>query len=334
MKRTKIKVGISTIPPLVIKEKDRYTGFEIDMWEKIASKLKIDTEYIEYDFKNIINAVRNREVDLVIAGITRTSRREKFVDFSFYTLDSSLSILILKHKKLFLKTLREFFLRNYKKILFFLLLLASLIFILSGILWLLETRGGSSIFATPKKDFFESVFFIISAMTNSGFSGNLLLVNLWGRTLLLFSMISGVFLFGVFVASLSSMITFTRIKYYINSYKDLIGKKIATKECTISADELKKVDAELITVKKIEDACDMLKKNKVDAVVFDTPAILYYVKNSKSDNFVVINDDKFSDRTYGFAFPNGSELKDKVNIEILALHESDEYDILYRKWFD
>ncbi|MDD4738173.1 MAG: transporter substrate-binding domain-containing protein [Sphaerochaetaceae bacterium] len=330
-KKSQLVAGISLISPLVIKTSNGYTGFEIELWEKISSKLNLTTKYVEYNFDELLADVENNKIKLGIAGITRTSDREKKMLFSFFTLSSSLGILILKDRKLFIRSIRDFFLKNYKKIFFALIILLTFFMLASHLLWFLETKNGT-LGTSYKKDFFESVFLIISAATNSGFSSELILNTFWGKFITLLSMISGLFLFGLFTASLASMLTIAKVTYLINSYKDLNKKFVATKEHTVAREELDKIGAKIITVKEIDEAYEMLKKDKIDAVVFDSPALLHYVKNSQDENLTVV-DQKFAEHTYGFAFPLNSKLREQVNIEILSLYESGEYDILHKKWF-
>ena len=96
----KITVGVSEIKPLVYKENAVYTGFEVELWEKIAQKADIEFEYKEYQFKNLLNAVKNKKIDIGFSGITRTQNRETIFDFSHYTLNSGLSILISGENKI------------------------------------------------------------------------------------------------------------------------------------------------------------------------------------------------------------------------------------------
>lgn len=251
--------------------------------------------------------------------------------FSFFTLSSSLGILILKDRRLFLRSIKDFFSRNYKKIFFALIILLAFFVLLSQPLWFLETENGD-LGISYKKDFFEAIFLIVSAATNSGFSSELILHTFWGKFITLFSMISGLFLFGLFTAGLASMLTTAKVKYFINSYRDLNKKFVATKEHTVAREELDKIGAKTIIVEEIDEAYEMLKKDKIDAVVFDSPALLHYVKNSQDENLTVV-DQKFAEHTYGFAFPLNSKLREQVNIEILSLYESGEYELLHKKWF-
>lgn len=331
MKKGQLVAGISLISPLVIKTNNGYTGFEIELWEKISSKLNLTTKYVEYSFDDLLAQLENNKIKLGIAGITRTSDREKKMLFSFFTLSSSLGILILKDRRLFLRSIKDFFSRNYKKIFFALIILLAFFVLLSQLLWFLETENGD-LGISYKKDFFEAIFLIVSAATNSGFSSELILHTFWGKFITLFSMISGLFLFGLFTAGLASMLTTAKVKYFINSYRDLNKKFVATKEHTVAREELDKIGAKTIIVEEIDEAYEMLKKDKIDAVVFDSPALLHYVKNSQDENLTVV-DQKFAEHTYGFAFPLNSKLREQVNIEILSLYESGEYELLHKKWF-
>jgi glutamine transport system substrate-binding protein len=45
-------VGVSSFEPLVISSNNKFSGFEIDLWEIIANKLNLKFTYKELDFKN------------------------------------------------------------------------------------------------------------------------------------------------------------------------------------------------------------------------------------------------------------------------------------------
>lgn len=113
LKNKKIIVGVSEIPPLVIKGHTGYTGFDIELWEKIAVRLKLDFYYKNYPLNNLLPATHNAHVDIAIAGLTRTEDRENVINFSHYTLNSGLVILINKNNKLNLrKFIKELFIEK------------------------------------------------------------------------------------------------------------------------------------------------------------------------------------------------------------------------------
>ena len=109
-------------------------------------------------------------------------------------------------------------------------------------------------------------------------------------------------------------------------------KKVATKKDTIAVDILNKLGAEVKTVKEIEDAHTMLKRGEVNAVVFDSLILQHKIKSEDNKEVFSIVD-IFNHHTYGFAFPNSSKIRDKVNEVILEIYDSGEYQKIYKKWF-
>jgi glutamine transport system substrate-binding protein len=71
-----------------------YTGFDIDLWDVIAKKLKLKYKLVRMEFKDLIPALVNKQIDVALAGITIISQREKKIDFSFPYFESDLRILV------------------------------------------------------------------------------------------------------------------------------------------------------------------------------------------------------------------------------------------------
>ena len=70
----------------------------------------------------------------------------------------------------------------------------------------------------------------------------------------------------------------------------------------------------------------------VDAVVFDSPTILYYARNEAAGKVAVVGN-LFDIQYYGFLFPQGSELREPVNRALLKMHETGLYHKIFNKWF-
>lgn len=70
-----------------------------------------------------------------------------------------------------------------------------------------------------------------------------------------------------------------------------------------------------------------------DAVLHDTPNILYFIKTAGNGQFKAVGD-SLEAQQYGIAFPKGSdELRDKVNGALKTLRENGTYNEIYKKWF-
>jgi glutamine transport system substrate-binding protein len=120
----------------------------------------------------------------------------------------------------------------------------------------------------------------------------------------------------------------------IKGLEDLKGKVVATKLGTTSEDFVKKnAKAKDVTLfPNLDGAYMELLTGGADAVVFDSPAVMYYAQTAGKGKVKVVGP-LYMGQSYGIAFPQGSSLREKVTIEILQMIESGEYAQLYKKWF-
>lgn len=120
----------------------------------------------------------------------------------------------------------------------------------------------------------------------------------------------------------------------IKSLEDLKDKTVATKLGTTSADYVKK-NAQAKEVKlypNIDGAYMELATGGADAVLFDSPAVLYYSKTAGKSSTKVVGP-LYMGQSYGIAFPQGSPLAEQSSIAILKLMENGTYAKIYKKWF-
>lgn len=79
----KIYVGTNAeFEPFEYREGDQIVGFDIDLINEIAKEAKLDIEIKDMAFDGLIPALQSKKIDLIIAGMTVTPDREKFVSFS------------------------------------------------------------------------------------------------------------------------------------------------------------------------------------------------------------------------------------------------------------
>ena len=70
----------------------------------------------------------------------------------------------------------------------------------------------------------------------------------------------------------------------------------------------------------------------VDAVVFDSPILLYYAANVGKGKVQIVGP-TFRKEDYGIAFLPGKDLRKRVNNTLLQLREDGTYQKIYDKWF-
>ena len=86
----KVRVAVVIVPPSVIEQNGSLTGFSIDLWNAIAARLKVKTNYqIVPDGSALEEAMRSKSADLTPA-VFITSTRDADFDFSYPTLGAGL----------------------------------------------------------------------------------------------------------------------------------------------------------------------------------------------------------------------------------------------------
>lgn len=76
------------------RESGEMVGFDIDILREVARRAGFDYTLQTMSFNGIIPALQTGNVDIAIAGITITEKREKIVDFSAPYYDSGLRLLV------------------------------------------------------------------------------------------------------------------------------------------------------------------------------------------------------------------------------------------------
>jgi ABC-type amino acid transport substrate-binding protein len=87
-----------------------------------------------------------------------------------------------------------------------------------------------------------------------------------------------------------------------------------------------------IELENVEKGYRLLETGKVDAVVYDAPVLQHYA-SKKGKGKVQVVGLIFKEKSYGIALPRKSDLRDRINIALLQLEESGEYEEVNKKWF-
>ena len=321
-------VDIEILSPCVMESNGKYTGFDVDLWEGIARDLGLEFTYHVTDMKGIFTDLTERRADVAFSCITVTHEREEFIDFSHHYLDSGLRILVLNKRKFSLiETLKSLFSPLVLKSLTY---LGLFILICGNIFWWVE-KGRKFVNNRYFPGIFQAFWYVLVTMTTVGY-GDIVPRKWVGRVMAFLVMLIGIGFFAWAIAQLSSVITLQRLHSDITGPQDLRNRVVATVEGTTSIPTLKNLGAVVVPVKLIDKAYKKLLQGEVEAVVFDAPAILYYVQNEGAGKVEVIGP-LFDIQYYGFLFPEGSQLREPVNRALLKLRTNGTYDRLYNKWF-
>jgi glutamine transport system substrate-binding protein len=80
--------------PFEFKEGDRYVGFDIDLWDAIATEIGVTYQLQPMDFAGIIPGLQSGQVDVALAGITIKPERQEVIDFSDGYYDSGFLLMV------------------------------------------------------------------------------------------------------------------------------------------------------------------------------------------------------------------------------------------------
>ncbi|HWJ03322.1 MAG TPA: transporter substrate-binding domain-containing protein, partial [Verrucomicrobiae bacterium] len=121
----------------------------------------------------------------------------------------------------------------------------------------------------------------------------------------------------------------------IKSAADLKGKKVAVQTNTTGQYTAEKLGVK--DIKKFDttpDAFNALKIGAADAVIADSPVVLWFIKQNPDAKVVYIQGD-FEKEYYGMAMKLGNdEVAKKINAGLKNVIESGKYNDIYKKYFN
>lgn len=336
-----LKVYAAQMKPCVILEEDEATGefdisgFEVDLWKAVSKELQAeglieDCKFIPVEWSEIRDGIRVGNADVAMSGLTIRSDREEWSDFSIPIMNSGLGIMVLKEKAGMFSGL----VLMYDALVGPVIMFGTFLLIFAIILWACERDDNPDNDAGGIDDkffpgIFEAIYFCIVTCSTVGY-GDFAPKKWLTRSIVAVLIIVGLIAFGNFL-SLVSVARINETMGAIQGLDDLKGKVVLTQKGTTSVDTVKALGAKPVTARDIDQACDGLLLGRGDAVVFDYPVLLNYVKENPDK--VKMVGGMFDDQYYGYMLKNNSPLKADIDLAILKLREDGTYKTLYDKWF-
>ncbi|RUM39630.1 MAG: hypothetical protein DSY70_05365 [Desulfobulbus sp.] len=323
-----VRIAVKEFPPLVL---PGMKGLCIDMARKICKRNNLIPEFVRYEnVPDFLAAVKSGACDLGFAGITITADREKFVDFSQPFFDSGLQIAVHLNQS----ERMTYFTRAVLRVLGLSLSVFLLgLTIVAHIMWWLEKDDDyKHAFSTRyRKGIVDAYWWAVVTMTTVGY-GDKYPRKVSGRLVAAIWMIIGVMWFAAFTATLSSTLTLDRLHPgAINSIADLDQHKVAVIRGTTTEEYLQYYTIDLVLADSLAEMVSMLKTDQVDAIIYDSPPLLY---TAKKDPEIHVVGEIFAEQRYGVVFPEegAEELKEIFNKEIITMRQNGEYRRIYNKW--
>jgi ABC-type amino acid transport substrate-binding protein len=218
-----------------------------------------------------------------------------------------------------------------KRLLYGVSIFVFVLLIAAHIIWILERRHNPQFPRAYPQGIWQSIWWAVVTVTTVGY-GDKTPQGGVGRLFGLVWILAGYFVFAYFTASVSSTVTVRELHGTINGPEDLFGKRVATVEKSTAAAYLKRQGISASELPDVDQICGLLSSGGVEAVVYDAPVLQHYATQQGKGKVKVVGL-IFKEKNYGMALHENSALRDRINIALLELMESGEYEIITRKWF-
>lgn len=93
--KDKLYVGTNAeFEPFEYRDGQDIVGFDIDLIKAVCDLIGKDIEIVDMSFDGLLPALQSKKIDLIIAGMTATDERKKFVNFTDTYYNSKQAILV------------------------------------------------------------------------------------------------------------------------------------------------------------------------------------------------------------------------------------------------
>lgn len=325
-------VAVAGSQPFVFSNSVENKGIAMDIWEDLAAKNNWVYSYQYFDkVETALSELVKGKVNLVVGPISITSSRLESMRFSQPFYNSSLSIVSRSDELTFWQKVKPFFSLKL------LIAVGVFLFILSlvgSLLWLAERKNSPEQFPKdPINGIGNGMWLAVVTMSTVGY-GDKAPVTLWGRIVTGTWIIISIIFATSMVAGIASTLTLNSLgDSTILNIEQLSNQKAATLTGSPSADFLKENKAKVVNSNTLEEAMDKLKAKEVEAVVYDRPQLLYYIKQNPNSNLHLAKAEYFK-QGYGFAFPINSSLIYQINRTLLELSENQETEKIINSYLE
>ncbi|MEO9022367.1 MAG: transporter substrate-binding domain-containing protein [Ginsengibacter sp.] len=325
-----LRVGIAGSAPFIIHENNNLEGISIDVWKSIASEA--GWKYSTQDFQTVEEALQNLEdgkIDVIVGPISITSERTKKARFTQPYYQSSLSILSRSAPPTLWERIEPFF---SKKLLIALFIFVFILGCVGTLLWLAERKENPEQFPQSfSRGVGNGMWCAIVTMSTTGY-GDIAPRTLAGRIIAGSWMVISIIFATSMVAGIASTLTLTAMNHtVISNVEDLNHKNIAVTENSPASKFITEYGGKEVIIQNINDGMELLKEKKADALAFDRPQLLYYLKKHPEKD-MIISHSEYEKLGYGFVFPLHSTLVHTANIYLLHDAESDKTKRVINQW--
>ena len=325
-------VGVKHSPPFLIQGEDGSIerGVSHDLWVKLAERMGVEYRFERIDtLSGLLKALEERRIDICINPLTVTSERLSRMAFTQPFYISNITIATKKETKgQLLLFIQNFFSKTFLQTV---LLLVTIILIFGALLWWVEKRKNPDMFRPGWRGILDGFWWSAVTMTTVGY-GDKAPATGAGKFIATIWMFTAVIIVSGFTATIASSLTVQKSQHGIDGLQDLARVRTATVEGSNSADFLREKGIDPIREPTLEAAVEALEKDRVEAIFYDEPLLRYAIKEQGYKDDLLVLNQKFEEQHYSFGLPKGSQLADRIDLELLKVLESEDRDRILQRY--
>ena len=327
-----VSVGLYKSPPFVMTAEDgALTGMAVDLWERLAEALELETEYVFYDsLKDLTDAAAGGDIDVAVTNLTITKERAERVNFTQPWFDAGLRIMVADQQGSGIGALvRGLSSAGHLRVYGWMLL-----FVLTAtvVLTLFDRRFDPEFPKRWRDGLAEGFYTVMSVATSGKRPSRSKLFGWIGRLWAAIWLVCGIGVLAFVTSSVTSVMTTLAITGAINSPADLPGKTVAVFTGSVSEEFARTFGLTSRSFPGIEEAVMALTAGRVDAIIADAPVLEYY-EHTRAESDVSVVGQIFEPDKYGFALPLDSTLRKSITVTLLGLREDGVIDELRTIYF-
>jgi polar amino acid transport system substrate-binding protein len=326
----RLRVAVTPIASAVEWDGDRPVGVMIDIWEDLAGRLGVETDFVSVpSVAALLEVLPAGKADVLLGPIAITEDRERLMDLTHPIFHSGLRVAVRQRNDTgFLAAVRPMITWQ----LLGLVGLVTALALLSGhLLWWFERRGNERSFpAAYPRGVGEAIWWIMSTITTGGCDDKHV-DSVLGRVIAFAWMVGGIGLIATFTSVLTATMTAERVSGTIHGPRDLVGRTVGVQAAGAIIPLLRQRGFLLQEFETLHDALDALALGMVEAVVSENQQLMYLVSRAKYGLIKLVGP-VFESFDFGLGLPPGSPLREPLNTAILRMREDGTLARLIDEW--
>lgn len=331
VERRSLEIAVAGSPPFVTQgDDDTIEGLSIDVWRAVAEEIGVDFELTRLDNAGqAVDAIRAGRYDAAIGPISITSDRARHVSFTQPYQQASLALLTRPGAGSLWSRIRPFVSRTFFSGVAILLVVLTLV---GALVWLVERKENEGVPDHPLHGIGVGIWLALVTMTTVGY-GDKAPVTLGGRVLVGVWMLIAMLSVSSLTAGIATALTLSSLDHAaIESAEELRGRPVAVIGGTTAEGFANEHGARVMAVTDLEEAVDLLRSDRADAVVYDKPVLQYWLREHP-DVELVLSIQEYEPQGYGFAVPlDDGALRREIDVALLEMEEGGRLDEIRARW--